>query len=868
MEHLLERDGDLAVLADAVEAAVGRRGSVVLVSGEAGIGKTALVTSFLAHAPHDPRVLAGACDDLFTPRPLGPLRDIARGAGSELADALAQGDQHDLFDAVLVTLDHPLHVTVLLVEDIHWADDATFDLLRYVCRRIGGLRGVVVLTYRDEAVSTTPPLQRLLGGFTGVPVHRVRPRPLSLRAVTELLASRRPDPADVQRLTGGNPFYVTELLDAPEATVPPTVVEAVQARLSRLSPAGRDAAQQLSIAPMAVNTQLATRLVDAPAMAEAEEQGVLEVGPEVIRFRHELARRAVEDTLPQMRRIQLHARFLDVLLATGDADPARVVHHAVRAGDVDRLVRHGPTAAADAAAAGAHRQAVAHYARLLPHLERFDAADQADLLEAHALESYYVGDGGEAVTAQQRASELRRRLGHTVALGSNLLWLSRHHWWNGDRAAAEAASAEAVEVLERLDTRGPELAMAYSRRAQLLMLTYDDRAAIGWAERAVALARQLGDDRVLAHALCNLGTSRSRLGHPEGADILRQSLSVALAVDASDDACRSYTNTSWQLYEEHRHDEALRLVREAIAYAEDTEQLAFAEYLRGMQAMILLDTGHLDRAEAMARAVLSSGIDYIGVVPALTVLGQTLTRRGDPGGEAPLRRAWDHAVRAAELQRLGPAVVALAERAWSTDAPHPPLERLARIQALAEQRAHQRSIDQIGYWRWKLGDPVALTSDSGWALQVRGEWRAAAEWWGARGQPFERALALAEADRAEPLLEAVRLLEELPAAPAARKVRARLRELGVRGVPRGPVPATRANPAGLTARQLEVLELLASGLTNGQIAEQLVVSVRTVDHHVSAVLQKLGVATRHEAAMKLPDVRDPARRPAAGVPAP
>jgi DNA-binding CsgD family transcriptional regulator/tetratricopeptide (TPR) repeat protein len=859
MMRLLERDADLAVLQEVLQAAAGGHGSVVLVSGEAGIGKTALVDSFLTGAGGEVRRWRGACDDLLAPRPLGPFRDIARVAGGELAAALARGDHDEVYEAVLEALDHPLATTVLLVEDIHWADDASLDLLRYVARRIHRRRGVLLLTYRDDELVATDPLQRMLGTLTGVPVHRIRLRPLSLLAVAELLGSRELDAGVVQQLTGGNPFYVTELLGAPGSAVPPTVVDAVHARLGRLSEAGRAAAEQVSIVPTALDHELATRLVDAGPLAEAEEHGVLEVQVHVVRFRHELARRAVEDSLPRMRQVQLHERLLDALLASGDPDPARVVHHAVRAGDVERLVAYGHLAARDAAGAGAHRQAVAHYAALLPHLDRFEVGERAELLEAHALESYLVGDGAQAVRSQQEACTLRRRLGDEVALGTNLLWLARHHWWNGERAAAEDATAEAIDLLERHGTPGPELAMAYSRRAQLLMLAFDDAAAIPWAERAVALARELGDQRVLAHALCNLGTSRWQLGDEEGADVLAESLSVALSIGAAEDACRSYTNTLWGYFRDHRHDEAIRIGQEAIAFAEDTEQTGFAAYLRGSLSMSLLDTGQLHDAERTARAVISSGVDYIGLLPALIVLGRVLSRRGEEDADAVLRRAWQLAERAAELQRLAPAVVALAERAWLTGAPDPPLEQLAQVQALAEQRGQQQHVDEIGYWRWKLGVPVHLGSDSGWALQVRGDWAAAARWWEQRRQPYERALALSESDVPDALLEALRLLEELSAAPVVRKVRGRLRDLGAHRIPRGPAAATRTNPAGLTARELEVFELLADGRTNRQIADQLVVSIRTVDHHVSTVLRKLGVTTRQEAAAKGASLLGPAR---------
>jgi DNA-binding CsgD family transcriptional regulator/tetratricopeptide (TPR) repeat protein len=481
------------------------------------------------------------------------------------------------------------------------------------------------------------------------------------------------------------------------------------------------------------------------------------------------------------------------------------------------------------------------------------------VLEAHALESYYLGDSARAVRSQSEATELRRQLGDGIALGENLVWLARHQWWTGRRAEAEEASTDAIRVLEATGDEGSELAMAYSRRAQLLMLSTDDAAAIPWAERAVALARRLGDRRVLAHALCNLGTSRWRIDgqDAEGRALLEESLQIARAIGADEDACRSYTNTAWLLVRSHRHEEGRRLCREAIDFAQEAEQEGFVAYLRGVLADSLFASGELTEAESVARHVVASGIADVGVIPALTTLGRLLARRGAPEAVATIERAWMLAGRSAELQRLVPAVAALAEHAWLTDTTDQVAERVDEVRRLAEERAYLPYLDELDYWRWKLGARPRPTSDSGWARQVRGEWELAARWWAERGHPYERALALAESDEPAALLEAVQALDAIGAEPAARKVRARLRALGVRAVRRGPVAATLSNPSRLTVRQLEVYELMSQGLTNAQIAERLVVSLRTVDHHVAAILQKLGVSNRHEAAARAAEVLAP-----------
>ena len=172
---LLERACDLAALTAAAGAVAHGRGSVALVAGEAGIGKSSLVAALRDTLPAELRMLAGYCDDLTTPRTLGPIRDLAGSVGPELTTALRAGADRD---AVLAALHAELRTpTVLVIEDVHWADDATLDVLRYLIRRVSGLPALLVLTYRDDAVSREHPVQHMLGqAAVAERVHRLRAR--------------------------------------------------------------------------------------------------------------------------------------------------------------------------------------------------------------------------------------------------------------------------------------------------------------------------------------------------------------------------------------------------------------------------------------------------------------------------------------------------------------------------------------------------------------------------------------------------------------------------------------------------------------------------------------------------------------------
>src|SRR5436190_126317 len=209
---ILERDAELSVLAHAVRGAADRHGSVVLVMGEAGIGKSSLVEALRFHLPAKGRMLVGYCDDLATPRTLGPFRDLAGSVGTEFSRAVADGSDRDrVLTALRTELTWPEHPTVLVIEDVHWADDATLDALRYLIRRIADLPAVLVLTYRDDELNREHPLHGLLGQASRsdhvrhLPLHR-----LSQQAVRQLSAGSPVDAHDLFELTSGNPFFVHE----------------------------------------------------------------------------------------------------------------------------------------------------------------------------------------------------------------------------------------------------------------------------------------------------------------------------------------------------------------------------------------------------------------------------------------------------------------------------------------------------------------------------------------------------------------------------------------------------------------------------------------------------------------------------------
>jgi DNA-binding CsgD family transcriptional regulator len=770
-----------------------------------------------------------------------------------------------VIDALRAELDWPEHPTVLVVEDVHWADEATLDVLRFLVRRISSLPVVLVLTYRDDEVTRDHPLQRLLGLASGTPrLRRLRLARLSPAAVRRMGAGSGLDTDQVFEVTSGNPFFVAEVLASGDlGGVPATIADAVRARLADLDGPTLDALEQLAVVPSTVERWLVEAVVPGglAALSAAERGGVLTVHPDRVAFRHELVRRAVLDSMPAVRRVACNQAVLAALLdRPGGVDLSRILHHAAEVGDRLVITRTGPAAAREAAAAGSHRESVAHYRRVLEHRDAYPPAARADLLEGYAVECYTIGLAESAVAAQEEAVGLRRGFDGVLALGEALRWLSRMRWWSGDRPAAEASAAEAIEVMESAgEVRG--LALALSNQSQLHVLAGRATDGVAVGQRAVDMARGIGDAATLSHALDNVGMGYWHLGDPRGLEMMRESLAVALAAGEVEHAGRAYVSIAWSLIDDLELDEADRVLEEAVEVAEEAELLGFLRYMRVMRGRLRLARGSWDEAEREA----SWGADAQPIIrcPALVVLGRIRSRRGLDGGEDMLTEAWGIARRVGEPQRLGPAGSALLEAAWLRGDFSPTRSLSERRQsafsvavaAVLPLWDHVRrfgataDVAELGYWLRLAGAPV--TTDPlphPYALLAAGKWREAAQVWQRAGCRYEYATALADSPEPADVLEALSTLDALGAEPLARRVRQRLRELGVVRIPRGPAPSTRDNPAGLTERQVEVVRLLAGGLSNAEIAARLVLSVRTVDSHVAAVLDKLDARTRRDAA--------------------
>ena len=852
MTDLLERAWLLEEL-DGVLAATATGGRVVLVAGEAGIGKSALVRRFTERRSADARFLLGTCDPLLTPRALGPLHDIARQTGGRLAGLLASGGPREaVFAAFLDELDQGRRPRVVVVEDAHWADEATLDLLVFLGRRMERTRALLLVTYRDDELGVDHPLRAVVGRLAPETVRHLRLPPLSGAAVAELARRAGRPAAGLRSLTGGNPLLVTEVLAAGDA-VPLTVRELVLARFGGLPADAQEVVRLVAVVPTRAELWLVEEAArPAPSAVEVGvSAGLLVVGEEAVGFRHELLRQAVEGSLSALGRRELNRRVLEVLArSTGrQVDVARLVHHAREAGDTEAVLRYAPEAARQAAAVAAHREAVGHYRAVLAHADRVPAPARAELLEGYSVEAYLSGLSTEAVSARQAAVALREAAGDPEQLGETLRWLSRLHWWDGNRREAEAAAVRAIAVLETLEP-GRQLAMAYSNQAQLDMLANRLEAAMPRARRAVELARRLDDQETLSHALTNIGSARLLAGDLGGREELEQGFEVATAAGLEDDAARAVGNLATIGTEMRDYQHVGADLDRALAFVQAHELAGWAQHLLGHRARLRLDLGDWAGAEQDARAALAEQVKGgPRVVDALVPLGLLQARRGDPDAAATLQEATEGAFATRELQWIAPVAAARAEHAWLHGDDRRAAEEAAAVLERAVTAAHPWFTGELAFWLRLAGAPVPVpvVAAEPYRLLLAGDWRVAAGAWQTLGCPYQRALTLACGDQDEALLEALALLDGLGARQTGQRLRRQLRRRGSLRVPRGPTRATAANPAGLTGRQVEVLGLLAEGLTDAEIAARLSLSTKTVGHHVSAVLAKLGVGSRHQA---------------------
>ena len=852
---LFERDAELRTLSEAwQQARTGGPGSFLLIAGESGIGKTWLTSSFVREHVPDEQLLWGLCDPLSTPRPLGPLHDVADRLPPAVREAMASAEHgYQVFPEVHRALGAASYV--LVVDDAQWADEASLELLRFLLRRIDRTRSVVICTYRDDEVGADHPLVPLLGDVARSPAAAtVHLRPLSPAGVAAMLADTGTglDAREVHEVTQGNCFFVAEIASSSGGTLPTTIRDAAVARTEHLTVDERSILMLLAVAPETIPDRVLHELgVDLVTLRAFAQCGLVERGARGLRFRHELCRRAIEAMIPPGGQAALHRRLLDAMEAAGDDDAAVLTHHAVAAGDDERARRYAVQAGELASRASSHLSAARFYRIALARSEAAPPSRKAQLLERLGLELYLTDQLGAAIAVCSEAISLRASEGDHDSAGADSCQLSLYRWYNADRLGAEEQAATAVGLLRESAGAGG-LALAYGTEAYLAYQVGDLRTA----ERLMDLATAIAADVTAPEVQMRLGVIRGATalaaGDESARDDLLRHIETGLQHGLEEPTSQAYSNITYLDVEQRRLTAAEEMMATSLRFAVEHEQPICINWQTGARSRLNLLRGNWQASVEDANRVLDSASAPLARTWPMISRGLVAVRTGASEDQHLLDEAFDQALQIGDPLRLLPAASALLERSWITRTSE---QRLELVRELAERFAGnpqglEWAVGDLVVWMRRVGLPLPEYDGvaTPYRLLLDGKAVAAAEEWGRLGARYDEALALLESDEPRDAFRAVEILDRLGADAVAARARQTLRQRGLTGVPPRSRRSTRANPAGLTQRQLEVLALIGEGASNADVAERLSISQKTVDHHVSAILQKLGVRSRTEAA--------------------
>jgi DNA-binding CsgD family transcriptional regulator/tRNA A37 threonylcarbamoyladenosine biosynthesis protein TsaE len=851
--ELLERQDSLKELSQLVKNVSAGEGCTVLISGEAGIGKTSLIKHFTDNLSSDTELLWGACEALFTPRPLGPLFDIAYQMKSNFIKMLENEKRASVFSAFLNYLESTSQLKVIVIEDIHWADEATLDLIKFLSRRISRTKSILIFSYRDEEIDQDHPLLSILGDLPQSETKRIRLYPLSENAVDTLIKNAGIKNANIYEKTGGNPFYVTEVLEYKNEEFPSSIKEAVIARISRLSDDTKELLEIISVIPTKVEIELLRKLFNKVEehIDHCMNKAILVAEKNLVSFRHELARQAILNSIPEMMRIQFHQKVLNCLLEYNNQQAllARIVHHASQAGDKDAIVKYAPLAAKQASLLGSHREAAANYLTALEYSENLSAEEKLELYQGRYYECYLTGQIEESIKACGVIQEILTDLNEPLQLGENYRRLSRLMWFSHKHSKSVEYIQKAIEILEKL-TPGHQLAMSYSNRSQFYMLEDKPILAVEWGEKAIKLARKLNNSEIEIHALTNIGTAKLYANDNTGEPILKKSLRLALEKEFDEHASRAYVNLGIINLSRRNLEIAQKYFSNGIEHSIKKDLDTYKLFIVGGISKVYLDLGNLDKAIEYAEIVLKNkNANIVDKIIPLAVIGIVRARRNDPGALEALDEAVSSSLQSGEFPYIFIAKTAKAEGYWLLNKLDLIINEIENSYLNTLDSNNQWNVGELAFWIWKAGRLTEIPNNSAkpYLLQIKGNWEGAAEEWKKLKCPYQQALALADGEE-EAKRESLTILESLGATATINLIKQEMRKEGIKKIPQGPRKSTKQNPAGLTNRQMEVLELLPQGLSNAEIASKLFISPKTVDHHISAILSKLNLHSRAEAA--------------------
>ena len=852
---LIEREGLLASLQQHFENISNGEGHCVFISGEAGIGKTALVKAFCKKQSDECSIYQGSCDALFTPRPLAPLYDILWQVNKERWPTSPSSEERS---ALFANFFHELSTkkgrVLIVFEDIHWADEGTLDFIRFFARRINQLSCLFILTYRDDEVHTRHPLRNVLGQLPPDSFTKRVVTPLSKQAVVEMATKKGYSGEDVYSISGGNPFYVNEILASYSPGVPDNIKDSILSVYERQKEGTKNAWQIWSVMPEGLEVDRVARLKSAlgKAIDHCFAISVIIVQNDKVVFKHELYRRTIEESLTLFKRLELNKLMLELFRDSFEekGEIERILHYAKNANEKELVVKYAEKAAQKAASICAHMEASKLYLTAIEYFEGNDSNQLAEFYKAYAYECYLSNQIKEAIIFTEKVLNNSKENADIEKIGDSLRFLSRLWWFNGNRKNAESFAWQAIEVLKDQPPSSIK-AMAFSNISQLKMLSNEPAECILWGEKAIAMSKELSNEEILCHALNNVGSVQMFIpsSEPKGIIMLQQSLKIALKYGYHEHAARAYTNLAVGLIKIKDYTFAGKTLDEGIQYCEEGDLNSWGVYMLSWKGRLKLETGQWGEACSIAGNLLKNENQLAIIkITALIVVAKITMRIGDSDVLALLLEAKTRSFETMELQRIIPSMVALLEYEWLTGNLIIDRNEIEQTSVLMQQTGIEFEKNEFAFWMKKAGRhfiagkiTAELYDTSNAAKTLK-----AASFWENAGCLYEQALLLFEGNENDKR-KAIIIMQDLNANAVYEKMKKEMKNSGIKNIPRGIRKSTRSNAAFLTFREMDVLRLLKEDMQNKEIAAQLYISAKTVDHHISSILSKLDANSRSKA---------------------
>ncbi len=854
--ELIERESFLHLLQTQFSKVAGGEGHCVFVSGEAGIGKTSLVKTFCRLQGDDCIVYQGACDALFTPRPLAPLYDIIWQVNKELWPATQTIEQRTaLFATFFRELKSQNKRNIILFEDIHWADEATLDFIKFFARRITQLPCLFVLTYRDDETPFYSSLRNLYGQLPPDSFTRLQLTPFSKEAVTAMAGKKGYNAEDVYLISGGNPFYVNEILASYSPGVPENIKDSILAVYDRLEEGTKHAWQICSVIPEGLEINRFAKIKSSwdEEMDHCFALKIIIIKNDRVVFKHELYRRTIEGSLSPFKRIALNKMMLDLFLTSfeDEGDIERIVHYAKNANENGLVIKYASVAAKQAASVGAHTEAAKLYLTAIDYYQGVDEDLLLQLYEGYAFESYLTNKVKDAIIYTAKSLKFLEKRGDSEKLAKCLCFLAWLCWIDDDLKKAEEFTRQAIEVLKDKPVSHSKAA-AYSLLSQLKMMSDLSEECIFWGEKAIAMAKDLLDKGLLSYALGNVGAVKIRVPawQQEGLSLLQQSLEIGLENSYHEYTGMAYINLAYNSVIIKDYPSAKSALDTGIHFCEENNLYLSGNYLLIVKARFYLETGNWTAAYNIA-APLAGDDKQLKIITiyALSILASIEMRRGDPAAIiSRLTKATSYAFETTEPQRIITVLSAFLEYEWIMGEHLIDDELLKNAIQIIQNRGNIYGNSEFLFWMQRARGQSLLLKEvfQGYDISSPAKAKKAASLWKNAGCPYNEALALS-AGTEDDKREAIGILQGLGADAVVQTIKAEMRSAGMKSIPRGMRKSTLSNAALLTGRELDVLQLLKEGLQNKEIAGKLFIAPKTVDHHISSILFKLDVTSRAKA---------------------